>query len=418
MIIDQQAKTFSVNGYWSFCCRPQKRRLLSLRISLESARFNFTPSSSTTLLGVAMRPTEIDPSDYHRLLAQKSSALVASFQRFQPPPLETFASPSLYYRMRAEFRVWHDGDDLYHVMFDPETKKQYRVDQFPPGSRLINTAMATVIPLLKSNQVLRNKLYQIDYLTGLSDELVISFIYRRKLDSDWIDAAKRLLQELRRHFRVDIIGRARKQKIALQRDFIIETVSVDGREFSFKQIENSFTQPNAYINRCMIAWTMQHCAGSDGDLLELYCGAGNFTLPLASRFEKVIATEIAKSSVAAAQFNIARNEIANVDIIQMSSEELSAHIKTGAHAKKMRGIDWQSYDCNTVLVDPPRSGLDLATLELITGFNKIVYISCNPDTLRDNLQQLINTHTIVQFALFDQFPYTHHVEVGVILERK
>ena len=54
---------------------------------------------------------------------------------------------------------------------------------------------------------------------------------------------------------------------------------------------------------------------------------------------------------------------------------------------------------------------------LLQGFQRILYISCNPDTLHDNLKTLLKTHKIVKFAMFDQFPYTHHVESGVLLEK-
>jgi tRNA (uracil-5-)-methyltransferase len=54
----------------------------------------------------------------------------------------------------------------------------------------------------------------------------------------------------------------------------------------------------------------------------------------------------------------------------------------------------------------------------VSRFERIVYISCNPDTLKENLAELVKTHNIEKFALFDQFPYTHHVETGVILSRK
>ena len=57
------------------------------------------------------------------------------------PELEVFESPEQHYRMRAEFRVWHEGDDMYYVMFNQETKEKYRVDQFPAASRLINDLM-------------------------------------------------------------------------------------------------------------------------------------------------------------------------------------------------------------------------------------------------------------------------------------
>jgi tRNA (uracil-5-)-methyltransferase len=66
---------------------------------------------------------------------------------------------------------------------------------------------------------------------------------------------------------------------------------------------------------------------------------------------------------------------------------------------------------------PPRAGIDAETLKLLQRFEKIIYISCNTDTLYDNLKTLTQTHKIVKFALFDQFPFTHHVESGVLLEK-
>jgi tRNA (uracil-5-)-methyltransferase len=70
------------------------------------------------------------------------------------------------------------------------------------------------------------------------------------------------------------------------------------------------------------------------------------------------------------------------------------------------------------LVDPPRAGLDDATLTLAQRFDNILYISCNPQTLADNLATLSKSHTIVKTAFFDQFPYTQHLESGVLLQRK
>ena len=71
-----------------------------------------------------------------------------------------------------------------------------------------------------------------------------------------------------------------------------------------------------------------------------------------------------------------------------------------------------------MLVDPPRAGLDMATINMINQYEYIIYISCNPDTLAHNLQELTKTHTIERAALFDQFPFTHHIESGVILKRR
>ena len=64
------------------------------------------------------------------------------------------------------------------------------------------------------------------------------------------------------------------------------------------------------------------------------------------------------------------------------------------------------------------AGLDAQTVQMVANFDTIIYISCNPETLAENLALLGNSHRVGQFALFDQFPYTDHMECGVLLTRK
>ena len=365
-----------------------------------------------------MRPTEINPADYDQQLADKISRIKQAFQSFTMPDLEAFCSDPLHYRMRAEFRMWHDGDNLDHVMFDQTTKQKYPVNQFPPASEIINAVMAKLVALLKHNQVLRRKLFQIDYLSTLTNEILVTLVYHKPLDEEWESEAQNLCALLRTEFKIDIIGRSKKQKILLDKDYVLEELPVNNRLYKFKQIENSFTQPNASVNSKMLEWALDVTQNCKGDLLELYCGAGNFSLPLAQNFNQVLATEISKSSVAAAQCNISLNEINNVTILRMSSEEFVQALNNERTFRRLEGVNLHDYDCQTVLVDPPRSGLDDDTLLMVQGYANIVYISCNPDTLKDNLAVLQGTHDIVRFALFDQFPYTHHVESGVYLQKR
>ena len=84
----------------------------------------------------------------------------------------------------------------------------------------------------------------------------------------------------------------------------------------------------------------------------------------------------------------------------------------------MAQVDLSSFDFGTILVDPPRSGLDAETLALVQQFDQVIYISCNPETLLDNLQELKLTQDLKRLALFDQFPYTHHAECGVVLHKR
>jgi tRNA (uracil-5-)-methyltransferase len=77
----------------------------------------------------------------------------------------------------------------------------------------------------------------------------------------------------------------------------------------------------------------------------------------------------------------------------------------------------QEYRLDTLFVDPPRAGLYQHTVSMAADFPAIIYVSCNPLTLAKNLDTLCRTHRIAHFALFDQFPYTDHMECGVFLLR-
>ncbi|MFQ1618962.1 tRNA (uridine(54)-C5)-methyltransferase TrmA [Aeromonas veronii] len=367
----------------------------------------------------ANAPAPRTAADYQAQLDEKRARLTELFAGFTLPALEVHSSPAEFYRMRAEFRIWHEGDDLFHCMYAPATKEIIKIDHFPTASRLINQLMPLLLEGLRPHPVLRRKLFQIDYLSTQSGQIIVSLLYHRKLEAEWQQAAEVLQADLRaKGFELQLIGRAHKQKICLGDDFVIEQLNVAGRQLIYKQVENSFTQPNAAINEQMLAWALDVTKGSEGDLLELYCGNGNFSIALAQNFRKVLATEIAKPSVDSAQFNIAANGVDNLIILRMSAEEFTMAMRGEREFNRLKGVDLKSYQCNTIFVDPPRAGLDDATVKLVQEYDNILYISCNPETLQANMTVLGETHEIARFALFDQFPWTHHMEAGVYLRRK
>lgn len=368
-----------------------------------------------------MANPDINPTQYQQQLEEKQQRLTQMFSPYDVPELEMFESPEQHYRMRAEFRVWHEGEDLYYIMFNQETREKYRVDQFPAASKLINELMPVLMEKMQHNDTLRRKLFQVDFLSTLSGEVLVSLLYHRPLDDAWTEEAKVLKQELiQMGFNLNLIGRARKMKIVLDRDYVVEKLNVHGETYIYQQVENSFTQPNGTVAQKMLEWAVDCTRDSSGDLLELYCGNGNFSLALAQNFERVLATELAKPSVESAQYNIAANQIENVQIIRMSAEEFTEAMegKREFRRLKQQNVDLKTYNCNTIFVDPPRAGMDEGTCRMVQGYDRILYISCNPETLQQNLDILSETHKVTRFALFDQFPYTHHMEAGVLLERK
>lgn len=279
--------------------------------------------------------------------------------------------------------------------------------------------MTELLEELQGNELLSKRLFQVEFLTTLSGDALITLIYHKKLEEAWQQEAERLQDKLG----FPIIGRSRKQKLVLERDWVNETLEVDDQQYYYRQIEGGFTQPNGGMNQQMLSFA-RTCAkelvAEQGphDLVELYCGNGNFSVALANCFNQVLATEISKTSVHAAQINIKDNDINNLVIARLSSEEFVQALRGERQFTRLQGVDLNTYNFQTILVDPPRAGLDEESVKQVQQYRNIIYISCNPDTLAANLETLSQTHNIKRFALFDQFPYTHHAEVGLLLTAK
>lgn len=360
-----------------------------------------------------MSLTPFDQTQYESQLADKIEKLQKDFSNFSMGQIEIFRSPIKHFRMRAEFRMWHKADRIDYVMFDQDNKKPFTVQDFPIASETINDLMPKLLEACNQSLLLKHKLYQVDFLTTRSGEALITLIYHKKLDESWVTEAQHLKEKLG----VNLVGRSKGQRLILDKDYVNEKFIVDGHEYNYQQVEASFTQPNAVICEAMLNWAVKHSRNITGDLLELYCGNGNFTLPLSRNFTKVLATEISKTSVDSATFNIQKNAIGNIQVVRMSSEEFMQAMKGTREFFRLRHINLQDYQFSTLMLDPPRAGLDNETRGIAQEFDNIIYISCNPTTLHRDLLQLTQTHRIKYFAAFDQFPYTHHLETGVILER-
>ena len=382
---------------------------------------------------IARLDVDIRPSSYDDELREKTAKARAWFGPALLPastPTETFESARESFRMRAEFKVWHDGARTYYAMCDSDAPKDpVEIVDFPMASERIRELMPLVLKEVTATETLRKKLFQANFLTTTTGDAVVSLLYHRQLDDAWRAEA----EAMRARLGIDVIGRARKQKLTLDKDFVVERVKVDGfRDLvSYKQLEGSFTQPNAGIAAQMLAWARSAAVSdepniaaaststpSTRDFLELYCGNGHFTIALAPLFRKCLATEISKTSVSAAQENMRTNGIENCVIARLSAEELCDALDGGREYTRLKDIDLRSYDLQTILVDPPRAGMGESVSKFCTRFDRIVYISCNPETLARDCETLCRTHDVKRFAVFDQFPYTPHVESGALLVKK
>jgi len=350
---------------------------------------------------------------YEEQLEQKLSGVKELFSSIYQGSYDVAKSKESHYRARSEFKLWHVGDDISYAMNRLNKEGVVTIDNCPMVNESISALMPRLIESIKSKKM-DYKLFNVDFLSTTKGEIVVSLIYHRKLDEEWNVLATELGKELDIH----IIGRSRKQKVVIGQDYVTETLDFEGKEYHFKQIENSFTQPNPGVNEQMVSWALAQAKGSSGDLLELYCGAGNFTIPFASVFDKVLATEISKSSISAAKENMILNDTHNIEFVRMSSEEFTQALDGEREFRRMQDINIDDYTLKTLFVDPPRSGLDDRSRDFCRRFEHLIYISCNPETLKRDLEDLTDEFELVQMAAFDQFPYTSHLEMGAVLKKR
>jgi tRNA (uracil-5-)-methyltransferase len=224
------------------------------------------------------------------------------------------------FRNRAEFRIWKEYTNsdtpLISYAMNSTEKKPFSIESCSIVSESISKLMPLLLHKIQASSILYHKIFSVEFLSSTTEDILVTLIYHKKLEDEWKKQARTLEEKLH----IKIIGRSRKQKLILNGDFIKDTLHINNKNYTFKYYEGGFTQPNQKVNEKMIAWVIQNSNHSN-DLCELYCGGGNFTIPLSNYFDKVLATEISKTSIKSAKENCELNNIKNIKFVRMSSEE-------------------------------------------------------------------------------------------------
>jgi len=178
-------------------------------------------------------------------------------------------------------------------------------------------------------------------------------------------------------------------------------------EIAFKPLD--FVQVNAGMNQRMIARALELLDPQSTDrVLDLFCGLGNFTLPVARRAGHVVGVEGDAGLVARARENAAANGLTN------------AEFAAGDLAADQRNAPWATRDYDKILLDPPRSGA-AAVLEYLPKktARRVVYVSCHPASLARDAGTLVERHgfRLAAAGVMDMFPHTAHVESIALFER-
>lgn len=170
-----------------------------------------------------------------------------------------------------------------------------------------------------------------------------------------------------------------------------------------------FIQVNGVLNQAMVARALAALDPQPGDaVLDLFCGLGNFSLPLARRARSVVAVEGDAGLVRRAGANAERNGVTNVTF----------HVAN--LFGDMLGLPWARGSYDRVLLDPPRAGAqEILPLVAGSGARRVVYISCHSGSLARDVGLLVREHgfRLSAAGVMDMFPHTTHVEAMAIFDR-
>lgn len=280
----------------------------------------------------------------------------------------------LYYRNKVTLKV-KNGEFGY---YNDETHNFINVNNCLLVNNKINDFIKSNVIKINNGELVIRVNYQ--------DELLISIKSEENIS---------ILNDINKY---NVVGVVLNDKIIYGTSFFYDYIG----DFKFKVSYNSFFQVNNYMASNIFMILKSNLKGKN--LLDLYCGVGTLGLSLKDNFESIYGIEKIENAIIDAKENALINNCHN------------AHFYAGDTYAVLKDIN-VSFD--TIIVDPPRSGLNEETRNLVIKLkpDKLCYVSCDPFTLARDLNILNKFYDVEKINALDMFPNTYHVECVCILER-
>lgn len=272
-----------------------------------------------------------------------------------------------------------------------------------PDAGLRLTSFATLIRSLSCYE----KIAQIEVAIG---DDVSAFVFRNLVELTDDDKEKLISYAKAENIAIYMQPKGPDTVTPLYPDSPRLTYSLPDYNVTLNFEPTDFTQVNQDINPKMVALALELLELNENDhVFELFCGLGNFTLPMARFAKQVTGVEGDADLIKRANKNAENNGISNTDLhVANLMEDIS-------------GSEWLKHDYDKLLLDPPRSGAK-EMLPYIDKMNikHIVYVSCNPSTLARDAGTLVNEmgYTLEKAGIMDMFPHTAHVESIALFTKK
>lgn len=292
---------------------------------------------------------------------------------------EILHSKELFYRNKVVFKV-----DKNIGFYDKKSYNVVPIDKCLISSKKINEILKIIETCNLDN------INQIMIRTNEVDSLVV--IYTTEISNEIIDKLKN---------KCSIIKYDKKYELIIGKGYITDKIG----DYEFIISPDSFYQVNRSAVKILYDKVLEYLNPNVNDrILDLYSGTGTIGIYVSKYVRNVLSIEINKSASKDALKNKELNNISNIDFI---CDDVANEID------KIKNID-------SIIVDPPRSGLDNKTIEYLKKIKskKIIYVSCDPMTLARDLDNLSEVYNVVEITPVDMFPNTSHVECVAALYRR
>ena len=296
-----------------------------------------------------------------------------------------------YANLDKEIKLIKSNKDLYY-----RNKITFKVENYKYGFYNKDTHnLCSVENCLLANNEINSFLHNHDFLTVKDGTVTVRVNYLNELLIDIKSDSKVTFNDVPNNIKGIVLN----DKTIYGENYIYDMIG----DMKFKISYNSFFQINNYIANEIFKLLNVYLSGDN--LLDLYCGVGTLGLSLKNNFNKIVGIEKIENAILNAKDNAKSNGVTN------------AKFFAGDTAKILSELN-EEFD--TIIVDPPRSGLNKETIDLILDINpkKICYVSCDQLTLSRDLKVLQDKYYISKINVLDMFPNTYHVESVCLLCRR
>jgi 23S rRNA (uracil1939-C5)-methyltransferase len=316
---------------------------------------------------------------YERQLTMKGEILTDSLARLggiETEPGTVFSDSQWNYRHRAQFKVSRQGEVGF---FRESTRDVVTFDECPLLIQEINEVLRKIKYAVPMKNLKEIQIAAGDSLTAL-------------LRGDEYDgeACSKIME-------AGVSGVAFNAVPASGTGYV--TLDLNGMKYSVSPW--TFFQAHWSLNRKVVDFLISRLQPVEGErVLDLYAGAGNFSLPLAGQAAEIVGVEENPHAADDAARNLEINALKNCRIVRSSAEKYKLNRKF-----------------DVIILDPPRPGLtsEVARKVLDHGASRIVYVSCNPSTLARDLKKMKDKYDVESVHQIDFFPNTFHIEAAAFL---